>query len=823
MKKFFFLISIVLFRNIFAQTPATTLVFDSPASHFTESLPIGNGRLGAMILGDTKNDRIILNEISMWSGGKIQADSPNAHTYLKKIQQLLIEGKNQQAQQLLQKHFVTEPQKGTCWGNGKDCHFGSYQMLGNLIIQWQKEGEITNYRRELHLEKPQTKTTYLLNNQKITQKTFADFQNDILWISIEGEKPILNFHLTLNRQENAQTSVTNSNTLLMQGQLTNGKEKGLSFLALSHISSNGKQSISENKIQIENASRVLIKIAMRTNYNFQTGDLTSENLLQICQNDLKKTENISYNEALEKSVQQFQKYFNRNRWEMPISNSEIAPKTTWERLKNYFENGDDNQLPILYYNFGRYLLICSSRPGLLPANLQGLWADSYQTPWNGDYHLNINVQMNYWLAEATHLSELAQPLFQFTKNLVPNGRKTAKNYYNAKGWVAHVVANPWYFTSPGEGADWGSTLTGGAWLCQHIWEHFRYTKNKDFLKKYYPVLKEAALFLQAILITDPKTGYWVTAPSNSPEHAYKFTSEDGKLLHLNTCMGPTMDMQITRELFSNVIKASEILKTDKKFRLQLKEKIKQLAPNRIGKDGDINEWLEDWEDSDPKHRHISHLYGLHPYDEITPWDTPDLAKAAQKTLEVRGDGGTGWSRAWKINFWARLGNGNHALKLFHELLKPVSVHPQKGQHGGGTYANLFCSHPPFQIDGNFGGTAGLSEMLMQSHGKNEIIRLLPALPSHPSWQKGTITGMKARGGFLVDFQWEFGKVEEIKITSEKGGVCKILLDPYFIVRDKKGKILAPIFSKGPNLENKKIVVEFNTQKNKEYFIHRYVQ
>lgn len=813
MTRFFsLLITAFIFCSAWGQKSAVEIVFDKPSEHFTQSLPLGNGRLGAMPFGETDKQRILLNEISMWSGGKNNSDSPNAHQYLKPIQQLLLEGRNFEAQQLLEEHFVTKGDNGSCHGRGRNCYYGSFQMLAWLNLQWQHKAEISNYRRVLNLEEALATTSYKRNESQITERMFADFENDILWLELKSTEANIEISLEMERPENASFSAQN-NQIIMQGQLTKAHEKGLRFVAVTEVFSENGVISEGNSIKVNPTDRVLIKISAVTNYNFSDGELTNENLLEKSQNLLKNTQHLSFETALTQSQLKYGAFFNRNRWEMPDTNPEAEKLTTWQRLWYYYEGKPDNQLPILYYNFGRYLLISSSKEGFLPANLQGLWADSVQCPWNGDYHLNINVQMNYWLAEQTNLSELAEPLHRFTKNLVPNGRKTAAAYYNASGWVAHVISNPWFFTSPGERAIWGSTLTGGAWLCQHIWEHYSYNKNIDFLREYYPVMKEAALFLQNILITDPKTGYLVTSPSNSPENTYKFQTKDGKIVGLNTCMGPTMDSQIIRELLSNLIKASQVLNVDKQLRKEWKKIIGKTAPNTIGKNGDLNEWLEDWDDAEPLHRHISHLYGLHPYDEITPWDTPKLAQAAEKTLRMRGDSGTGWSRAWKINFWARLGNGNHALKLFRELLKPVSStvkHPSI--FGGGTYENLFCAHPPFQIDGNFGGTAGLAEMLLQSQGKNNVIRFLPALPSEIDWKSGTLKGMKARNGFVVNMTWDDWKIREAEITSQVGEKCFVLLPAGKSVFNSKGKRIAK------NKTEKAIVVKFSTKKNEKFII-----
>lgn len=765
------LLTVLLCWGVFlwAQPQDVSVVFKKPAKHFTESLPIGNGRLGAMLFGKTDTDRIVLNEISLWSGGYQEADDPEAHTYLKEIQQLLLEGKNLEAQALLQKHFIARG-KGSCHGQGANCSYGCYQVFADLLLDWKNQTPVKDYKRVLRLDEATAITTYTRDENSIEQVAFADFKNDLLWIKITGTKPF-DLNISLFRKENATISYQN-NHITLTGVLPDDKKEGMHFASAIDVQTDGKAESKEKAIEIQAAKELILKISMATNYQYKNGGLSNVSVKEKAESYLQHCTS-SFETALAESKTIYQGLFNKNRW-YGKANSNTSHLSTYERLEGFYRDDKDALLPILYYNFGRYLLISSSREGLLPANLQGLWAEEYQTPWNGDYHLNINIQMNYWLAEATNLSELTEPLNRFTKNLVPNGHKTAKAYYNADGWVAHVISNPWFYTSPGESAVWGSTLTGGAWLCEHIWQHYLFTHDIDFLKEYYPVLKQATDFFESLLIKEPKKGYWITAPSNSPENAYLLPSKDNKKQVGNTCIAPTMDMQIVRELFSNTMQAATILGVDSDKFSRWADIIKHTAPNRIGKKGDLNEWLDDWEDADPHHRHVSHLYGLYPYDEITPWDTPKLAKAAEKTLQMRGDGGTGWSRAWKINFWARLQDGNHALVLLRQLLRPVSSEITTGQVGG-SYPNLFCAHPPFQIDGNFGGAAGIAEMLLQSHGKQNVIRFLPALPSHPDWENGVMKVMKARNNFEVSFSWQQHQLQEATITSLVGGKCYLLL------------------------------------------------
>ncbi len=538
----------------------------------------------------------------------------------------------------------------------------------------------------------------------------------------------------------------------MEGQLENGTDgKGMEYQALVGVKTRGGRVNAENNtLVVEGATTAEVYLSAGTSYKNPGFRSQVREKLDLAFNDdyksLKKAHQLAYKTL-----------FDRVELNLPV-NPEREALPTPERLVAFAENDNDNGLVNLYFQFGRYLLISSAHAGLLPPNLQGLWSNTIHTPWNGDYHLNINVQMNHWPAEITNLPELHKPLIELTKSLVGPGEKTAGVFYNADGWVAHMMTNVWGFTAPGEHPSWGATNTGGAWLCAHLWEHFDYNRDTAYLREIYPVLKGASQFFLSMLVEEPTHGWLVTAPTTSPENAFLMPGT-GK--PVNICMGSTMDNQLIRELFGNTMAAAKILAMDDSLINQLAGASAKLPPNRIGSDGRLMEWLEEYEEEDPHHRHTSHLYGLHPGNQITPEQTPELAEAARKSLERRGDGGTGWSRAWKVNFWARLHDGNHAFTLLKNLLEPAFDTGFNYSNKGGTYPNLFCAHPPFQMDGNWGGCAGIAEMFLQSHAG--FIHIIPALPD--AFSKGSFSGLRARGGVTVSASWKDKKLTTATLAS----------------------------------------------------------
>jgi len=756
-KSSLFLLGFVFFNSITIQAQKSNRIwYKEPASSWEETLPLGNGRLGLTPDSGISTESIVLNDITLWSGQPQDANNYEAHTYLPEIRHLLFKGENDKAEALINAHFICEG-AGSGNGNGANVPFGSYQTLGELSINFDYESKmplaIKNYKRELNIDNALAQCSYELDGTTYTREYFASFDDDISIIKLSADTPgKLNLTINLDRPERYETS-THQNELVMSGQLNNGTDgKGMRYkVKIGAKLKDGKLSTIDNGLKIQDATEVILYISAATDFKNTDFEKSVDKLL-------KDAEAKSYKDQKARHINNFHKLYKRV--SVNLGETSRADLPTDERLDAFTKKPEeDDDLGKLYFQFGRYLSISSTRVGLLPPNLQGLWAQHVQTPWNADYHLDVNVEMNHWALEAANLSELNLPLKDLVAGMVPNGQKTAKAYYDADGWIAHVITNVWGYTAPGEVASWGISNAGSGWVCNNLWQHYAFTEDVDYLKEIYPIIKGSAEFYNSMLVKDPVTGWSVTAPSVSPENS--FYLPNGKEAHV--CMGPTIDNQIARELFTHVIQASEKLNIDAAFREKIKQKLEQLPPPGIvGEDGRIMEWLRPYKEVDPHHRHLSHLYGLYPANLITPEHTPDLAVAAAKTLEARGDDGPSWSIAYKILFWARLKDGNRAYKLLTDILRPTLDTNMNYGAGGGVYPNLLSAGPPFQIDGNFGATAGIAEMLLQSHAG--FIELLPALPD--SWKtSGSYNGLKARGGFTINVKWEDGKVTDYKIMS----------------------------------------------------------
>ncbi|MCC6461688.1 MAG: glycoside hydrolase family 95 protein [Saprospiraceae bacterium] len=797
------------------QNNPMTLWYDRPASTWTEALPIGNGRLGAMVYGTPEQEQLQLNEETIWAGGPGNNINPETGRAIPHIRALIAAGQYQAAQAYANEH-IHSLNEGM-----------PYQPAGHLRIDFPDHSTYSDYRRELNIADAVATSSYRCRGVHYRRETFASFADQVIVLRLSADQPgQISCSLSLDSPHAGHTLRTSPDELILQGRSSDheGKPGAVFFVAHTKVVlENGTLSSDSSRLRIAGADAVTLYISLATNFkNYDNiSGLPAPQAAAHLQAALKQ----AYAPALVAHKAAYHRYFDRV--SLDLGTTAAASLPTHTRLAQFAE-GKDPQLVALYFQFGRYLLICGSQPGGQALTLQGIWNDQLLPPWDSKYTININTEMNYWPAETTNLSELHEPLLHLIRDISVTGRQSAARNYGARGWVTHHNTDIWRVTDPVDGAHaWGLWPMGGAWLSQHLWEHFQFTGDRHFLQTAYPILREASLFFLDVLQQEPEHGWWVVSPSVSPEN--EFTTPDGQKASVSA--GCTMDNQLVFDLLQRCAAAADLLGVDAHFVDTLRETIRRLPPMQIGRHRQLQEWLHDWDDPADKHRHVSHLYGLYPSNQISPYRTPELFEAARNSLLYRGDVSTGWSMGWKVCLWARLLDGNHALQLISNQLAPAGT-----TAGGGTYPNLFDAHPPFQIDGNFGCTAGIAEMLLQSH--DGAIHILPALPE--AWKNGQVSGLRARGGFEIDVAWANGEVSRLVIRSTLGGNCRLRLpqvlkaggrvalkpatgdnpNPFFAKRPVPAPLLSPEARlEGVVLKNT-VLLDLETEPGKTYIFKR---